>query len=1048
MLFKTHFFTLGFIVLLIFAVSAWPNQISLICDNNNPDPNEEITVYIHTTAPLFALGAAIYIEGNCEITAAMTEADCNQFGWDNGWNSDAYIDNENGWVYIGGVKWQADANGIVGYFRLRCSGQTSIYFDQQSCDAFSWDGNSSAEVPFSTETLVLGSTEDNIHSAPESSTAQSPKQPISWQLWDFKKTESFETQDTEILQYCDSEDANVIYVSDDITANQIWRSDKTYVITAGINVQALLVIEPGTIIKFRLYEGSMRVNQGGILISAGTPDKPIIYTSEEEFPYFGDYLYAVYIEPTASSASKFVYNYVEYALIGLLIDNNQLDTPIENNFFFHITSAIGQRGTNFTDIINNQIYDCWNDYGYISSGIEIFMESAAGQADANSHILIKNNSIDMQDYGIWIHGTDTQNIGEVEIINNIITGSVECAIDVGDVNTVRTTIAANGYYGNTYNKNRDFEELYPIQSDDFPYQAGPGPEGIRQYYQQRFSSDFLIPYLDANCPFVDSGADRIEDTKFIGTATNVNCIPDSNWTDLGFHHANWRYSNTFDMSAGDLNSDGLIDFNDLSLLTANWLCEVEPNTPGNLNLDGRINFRDFAALTAVWQGAKTTPNITPAICGDANTGFVGIGLDEFPKNTIQVQIFDNGIYVGTIYGLSDNEYVALNVAESANTLHSLKFVSINNNGRVVCSNIYNAVFNCPLMCCVMPSGYVAGSSFDFAAVNPLEADITIELYGDGGDLLWSGIYTGENINCSIPASITGGHYLDYLIITADIEGDPAPVKVPVYPKLKQREFDPLTEALILQPDLFLDLVGTDMLNAVEKAFIQNGIRFQRLGWKYATSHIIALYGTLCPIKYIYLLSHGRHKRIDGSILRTRVKLVDGVAVSVRQDDFPPYCWPSWCEPLEPIYEYSPVLSWAAMGFHCLEFAYFNCCYSGRLKINSLDQLVEGQPGQIGNFDGPHSDMSFALGMVDTVNDRAFQGWYDKPYFMLNGQSPFNKWTVDEWNNLALGEGYSNLDTAIQAAIRGQTSFVDPYDPVNTYRLKGHGLLTGIRLHHE
>jgi len=48
----------------------------------------------------------------------------------------------------------------------------------------------------------------------------------------------------------------------------------------------------------------------------------------------------------------------------------------------------------------------------------------------------------------------------------------------------------------------------------------------------------------------------------------------------------------------------------------------------------------------------------------------------------------------------------------------------------------------------------------------------------------------------------------------------------------------------------------------------------------------------------------------------------------------------------------PTKSFAAMGFNSLEFAYFDCCQSGRLKINAQDQLVVGQPGQIGVFDGP------------------------------------------------------------------------------------------------
>lgn len=145
-------------------------------------------------------------------------------------------------------------------------------------------------------------------------------------------------------------------------------------------------------------------------------------------------------------------------------------------------------------------------------------------------------------------------------------------------------------------------------------------------------------------------------------------------------------------------------------------------------------------------------------------------------------------------------------------------------------------------------------------------------------------------------------------------------------------------------------------------------------------------------------------------------------------------------------EFSNVLSWAAMGFNSLEFAYFNCCYSGQLKINTNNELVEGQRGHIGGFDGPHSDMSYALGMASTNRNCAYQGWYGKPYFTLDGSSPFNKWTVDEWSKLSLGVAGGDLSTAIQYAISKQTSFMDPNAPVNTYRIKGHGFINEIGLH--
>jgi hypothetical protein len=347
--------------------------------------------------------------------------------------------------------------------------------------------------------------------------------------------------------------------------------------------------------------------------------------------------------------------------------------------------------------------------------------------------------------------------------------------------------------------------------------------------------------------------------------------------------------------------------------------------------------------------------------------------------------------------------------------------------------------------CIFPSGYESGILLNFSAINPSEGNVYVELFADGGESVWSHTYSGISILGSIPADITSQHYLDYITLSAS--SGISPIKKPINPKIKEREIDPATEALIIQPNLWLDLAGCDMLNQVERAFIQNGIKFTRLGWAYATSPLVAAYGWTCPIRYLYVLSHGGYQYDkNGGVLRTRIELVDGVAVSVKRNDFPPYQWPSWCEELELKLEYSPVFSWAAMGFHSLEFAYFNCCYAGRLKINANNQLVIGQQGQIGVFDGPHSDMSYALGMANTNRDCAFQGWYDKAWFALNGASPFSKWTLDEWSELSEGVVGGDLYTAIQYAISRQTSFLDPNAPVNTYRLKGQGLLNAIGLH--
>jgi hypothetical protein len=130
--------------------------IYLTCDNNKPEPNDEVTIQVHSAAPLFAMELGIYISGDANITTAMSEADCNNFGWDNGWNSDPYID-PNGYVYLNGLKWNADVNGVIGYVKFRYhSGQVSVYIDTEYSLAVKWDDDEyGSYVPFSQETILI-----------------------------------------------------------------------------------------------------------------------------------------------------------------------------------------------------------------------------------------------------------------------------------------------------------------------------------------------------------------------------------------------------------------------------------------------------------------------------------------------------------------------------------------------------------------------------------------------------------------------------------------------------------------------------------------------------------------------------------------------------------------------------------------------------------------------------------------------------------------------------------------------------------------------------
>ena len=137
-----------------------------------PEPNQEITVQIQTDTPLWAMGLFIVVDGDAEITSAMSTADCNQYGWEPEWPTDPYVDNEEGWVYVSGVKWDGGVEGTIGYFKfIYKSGQVNVYIykdDEWSC---AFDDNCQS-VPISDKTLVFGESDSNDFGGEGDSSAQ------------------------------------------------------------------------------------------------------------------------------------------------------------------------------------------------------------------------------------------------------------------------------------------------------------------------------------------------------------------------------------------------------------------------------------------------------------------------------------------------------------------------------------------------------------------------------------------------------------------------------------------------------------------------------------------------------------------------------------------------------------------------------------------------------------------------------------------------------------------------------------------------------------
>lgn len=83
-----------------------------------------------------------------------------------------------------------------------------------------------------------------------------------------------------------------VMVSGDITTNTTWTKTNTYQLNGFVFVKngATLTIEPGTVIKGdKVTKATLIVTRGSKIIAEGTADQPIVFTSGEATPDYGDW---------------------------------------------------------------------------------------------------------------------------------------------------------------------------------------------------------------------------------------------------------------------------------------------------------------------------------------------------------------------------------------------------------------------------------------------------------------------------------------------------------------------------------------------------------------------------------------------------------------------------------------------------------------------------------------------------------------------------------------------------------------------------------------
>ncbi|MBN1787636.1 MAG: right-handed parallel beta-helix repeat-containing protein, partial [Sedimentisphaerales bacterium] len=740
----------------------------------------------------------------------------------------------------------------------------------------------------------------------------------------------------------------------------------------------------------------------------------------------------------------------------------------ENNYLTSCEWGIIEYGPGHTDIINNLCFGS----GYC--GIYVNMESLTGVADANSHIIVQNNTCDYQERGMRIYGADNCDYaGFLELKNNLFSSSNEIGLSV--MNCIYITVANTGFYNNIMDKScTGIPDYNSVQAYVDPYIDGPG--------------SLEHCHLNQGCPFINAGLEYIEETPLIGKTTDLADTPDSNRVDIGFHHPNWDYSNAGTTTLrADFDNSLTVDFNDLSFFTDYWLFDynnaeevwwwdwddsgkidfgdlavvaeywLSPfdfseftdfarqwqkgvdyrlfDTRPDLNADNIVDFEDFTVLASEWrQTGDAEPNLVPVISGNSNNGYVEVGVSGFTSDTQRVFLFVDGEYRREIFNFWDDYTAWTDISEFGSQERQIKLVGISKTGQITCSNIMDIAFTCPLRYCFFPRDYEPNTPLYFSAINPGPEDVSVNVYADGGDLVWSQTCSGDNIFGSIPAGITNQYELDYVSF---IKGTNEPISKVTCVAVVLKNSDPGIEALIILPNEKIKLYDKKSISMVRTAFKNNSVKYQELSLFYATHDNIAWLAQNRNIKYIYITSHGHYLATENSeISRTSVELWDGWTVSVKQSDFPPGLAPSWCVELDGNLE-NTLNSFYTMGFTSLEFAYFDCCYSGHLQINTYGMLTDGQSGYKGVvLDEPVSDITLALGIHNPNKSRFYQGWYDKPdsRIWFFPQTAFQKWTQREWE--ILGYPY-NLETALTMVFNEQTEF-GPDSPANNFRIKGQG----------
>jgi len=207
------------------------------------------------------------------------------------------------------------------------------------------------------------------------------------------------------------------------------------------------------------------------------------------------------------------------------------------------------------------------------------------------------------------------------------------------------------------------------------------------------------------------------------------------------------------MLTADLDNDMTVNFKDFALLADSWLTIYDVN--------------DLITMADEWlkTGSTTLTNIVPSFDKDPNnlSGYVQMSIDAPDPNIYRVFAMIGGKPLREFFIETEDEkpYVGIQTERFANGPHSIKIVSLDMYGNVICSQANEVIFNNELSSIIMSEGYEPNKPYCLYAFGSPGASYSVDVNDDFNDTaVYSGNFTG-NIQAVIPTETFAADDLIY-----------------------------------------------------------------------------------------------------------------------------------------------------------------------------------------------------------------------------------------------------------------------------------------------